>query len=192
MSFLSFATMPDESLMSFIRAGNVRAFETLVNRHHAKFYRMTYRWVLNASDAEDIVQDAFEKLWSGKAKWQPHKKARFTTWFYRILHNQAVDVLRSRSRSHVELIEDIPSDEQSAEISVMEQQVQKRLRELLLELPDAQRIAVMLFYYEELPQKQMASIMGISVKALESLLSRAKATLKERMAGYGPSLYATG
>lgn len=184
--------MPDETLMDFIRAGNVRAFEALVNRHHDRFLRMVYRWVLNSSDAEDVVQDAFEKLWSGKAKWQSHKKAKFTTWFYRILHNQSIDILRSRSRTHVELIDDIPSGEVSAEISLMEQQVQKRLRENLIELPDAQRMAVMLFYYEELPQKQMAQIMGISVKALESLLSRARATLKERMASYGSSLYATG
>ena len=188
----SFAQMPDETLMDFIRGGNVRAFEALVERHHARFYRMVYRWVLNAQDAEDLVQDGFEKLWSGKARWKAHKKAKFTTWFYRILHNQAIDLLRTKQRKQVELSDEIPSDDISAENQIIDQQLQKRLHESLAELPDSQRMAIMMFYYEDLPQKQMAHIMGISVKALESLLSRAKASLKERMAHHGTSLYATG
>ncbi|MCI5049357.1 MAG: sigma-70 family RNA polymerase sigma factor [Rickettsiales bacterium] len=182
--------MPDESLMDFIHAGEVRAFETLVSRHHQRFYRQVYRWVLHAEDAEDVVQEAFMKIWSGKARWKAKKKARFTTWFYRILYNQAVDLLRKRNRSVSELKDDIPDEGPTAEDEQIDKQRQMALRSVLKELPERQRIAVNLFYFEDLSQKQIADMMGISVKALESLLSRARTQLRsqvvtERMERYG-------
>jgi len=181
---VAYADMPDESLMDFIRAGNIRAYEVLVSRHHQRFFSMTYRWVLHAQDAEDIVQDAFMKLWSGKAKWKSGKGARFTTWFYRILYNQAMDSLRERKRAFYELNENVESGDISAETGLIDLQQQRELRRILAELPENQRIAVNLFYFENLPQKQIAQTMGIGLKALESLLSRARTTLKERMVTY--------
>lgn len=174
--------MPDESLMDFVCGGNVRAFETLVSRYHARFYNQVYRWVMNRSDAEEIVQDAFLKLWSGKAKWKSDKKARFTTWFYRILYNQAIDVLRTRKRDMSELSDNITDGADSEETKMIEGQEQKALRRAILELPENQRIAVNLFYFDDLSQKQIATLMGVSLKALESLLSRAKVQLKQRLA----------
>lgn len=179
-----FNDMPDESLMDFIRGGNLTAFDTLVARHHRRFYAMTYRWVMHQQDAEDIVQDAFMKLWSGKARWKSGRKAQFTTWFYRILYNQAMDRLRSRKRALAELADDIPSGEANAEEQEIAHQEQKALREALCMLPESQRIAVNLFYFEQMPQKHIAQTLGISLKAVESLLSRAKTSLRERMVAY--------
>lgn len=184
MGLIAYADMPDENLMDFIRAGNIRAYETLVSRHHSRFSSMVYRWVLHAQDAEDIVQDAFLKLWTGKARWKSSKGARFTTWFYRILYNQAMDVLRTRKRAFYELDDNIESGDASAETHLIDNQQQRELRRILAELPENQRIAVNLFYFENLPQKQIAEMMGLSVKALESQLSRARNTLKERMVSY--------
>ena len=177
--------MPDESLMDFIRGGNVHAFETLVSRHHKRFYYMVYRWVLHSEDAEDIVQDAFLKLWSGKAKWKTGKKARFVTWFYRILYNQSMDKLRVKKRTKQEIVEDLPDLSDDAETVEMQKEQQVILRKVISELPEKQRIAVNLFYFEDLPQKQIAAMMGLSLKALESQLTRARTTLRERMASYG-------
>lgn len=179
-----FSSMPDESLMDFIRGGNVRAFETLVTRHHARFYRMVYRWVLHRQDAEDLVQDAFLKVWSGKARWKSGKNAQFLTWFYRILYHQSVDVLRRRKRSMVELSEDLASNDLSAEEALADRQLQLKLRSVLNQLSDSQRMAVQLFYFEQLPQKHIAKVMGLTVKALESQLHRAKSALKEGMKDY--------
>lgn len=174
--------MPDESLMDFIRGGNVRAFETLVERHHQRFYNQVYRWVMNKSDAEEIVQDAFLKLWSGKARWKSDKKARFTTWFYRILYNQAIDVMRTRKHATAELSAEFADGADSVETQIIEDQEQKALRRAIMELPENQRIAVNLFYFDDLSQKQIAGMMGVSLKALESLLSRAKVQLRQRLA----------
>lgn len=179
-----FAEMPDESLMDFIRGGNMQAFDTIVARHHRRFYQMVYRWVMHKQDAEDIVQDAFLKLWSGKARWKSGRNARFVTWFYRVLYNQSVDVLRTRRRAIAELVDEIPSQDISAEDQEIITRQQKQLRDAICLLPENQRIAVNLFYFEDLSQKQISSMMGISLKALESLLSRAKAGLRERMVDY--------
>lgn len=178
---LSFAEMPDESLMDFINAGNIRAFDTLVSRHHKRFYNQVYRWVLHGQDTEDIVQDAFLKLWSGKARWKAKKKARFTTWFYRILYNQAMDVLRTRKRTTQELRDDIPDPQETVEDEQIHKQQQLAVRRALMELPERQRVAVNLFYFDDLSQKEVATMMGVSVKALESLLSRARTHLRQRM-----------
>jgi len=167
--------------MDFIRGGNVRAFETLVERHHKRFYNQVYRWVMNKSDAEEIVQDAFLKLWSGKARWKSDKKARFTTWFYRILYNQAIDVMRTRKHTTAELSAETADGTDSAEKQLIESQEQKVLHRAIMELPENQRIAVNLFYFDDLSQKQIASLMGVSLKALESLLSRAKVQLRQRL-----------
>lgn len=176
--------MPDESLMDFIRGGNVRAFEALVNRHHRRFYGMVYRWVLHRSDAEDIVQEAFLKLWSGKARWKSGRNATFITWFYRILYHQSIDVMRTRKRTMIELRDDMASAEPTAEDDVVNREMQMKLRSVLNQLTDSQRIAIQLFYFEQLPQKHIAKTLGLTVKALESQLSRAKAALKEGMADY--------
>ncbi len=181
---LRFADMPDENLMDFIHAGHVRAFETLVERHHTRFYNMSYRWLLHAEDAEDLVQDAFLKLWSGKARWKAKKKARFTTWFYRVLYNMAMDKLRSRRYRFTEVSEHLADLSPDAEDLYEKKQHQEALLRLLYELPEKQRIAVSLFYFEAMSQKEIARTMGITVKALESHLVRARHSLRDAMGAY--------
>ena len=116
--------MSDEDLLRFVQGKEVRAFDCLVQRHHRRFYQMVYRWVLSREDAEDIVQTAFLKLWTGKARYKEAKKARFTTWFYRILYNQAMDHLRGTKRQFVD-IEDTAlasDDDQEAALAERDQQ----------------------------------------------------------------------
>jgi RNA polymerase sigma-70 factor (ECF subfamily) len=176
---LQYERMSDEDLMRFIRGQEVRAFDCLVQRHHRRFYNMVYRWVLSKEDAEDVVQAAFLKLWTGKAKWKEEKNARFTTWFYRILYNQAMDCLRGSKRRFVDIEDSGLSEEAAQEEQMVLQEQQQLIRQALRELPERQRVAISMVYFEALPQKQIAGMMGISIKALESLLSRAKASLRE-------------
>ncbi len=174
-------SMPDDNLLDFIGAANEQAFAALVGRYHTRFYHMAYRWLLNAEDAEDVLQQAFLKLWSGQAKWKRGKKAKFSTWFYRILYNQSIDLLRTRKATFVALNEEVlpASDNQEQALAADEQS--KKLQQVLTQLPEKQRIAVQLFYFEELKQKEIATIMGLSVKAVESQLTRAKQGLREQL-----------
>ena len=162
---LHYATMADEDLMRFIQAKDVKAFDTIVARHHGRFYSMVYRWVLNQEDAEDIVQLALLKLWSGKARFKAGKGAKFTTWFYRVLYNQAMDVLRAGRRQFVDVEDVVLKSTDNLEMTAIEKDRQKQIYEALNTLPESQRVAISMVYFEELPQKQIAQMLGISLKA---------------------------
>lgn len=176
-------SLSDEELVLRIRGGDSVAFSALVYRHSRRFYAAAYRIMLSKEDAEDVVQEAFLKLWNGKAVWQEGKGAKFTTWFYRVVVNQARDHLAKRKDGrHTELTEElIQSGDMSAHDSMEKQQESQVVIEALAELPERQRTALTLFYTEELSQKETAEIMGITPKAVESLIGRAKLAMRDRL-----------
>lgn len=181
----AFDSLSDEDLMLHIGEGNANAFSVLVRRHTTRFYASAFRVVLNKEDAEDVVQDAFAKLWNGKAIWQADRGAKFTTWFYRIVTNQAMDAIAKKSRQRTAVLdESVPSGESNAEDNAWAHEQGNAVNAALGELPERQRTAVMLFYNEELSQKEAADVMGITPKAVESLIGRAKEALRERMRIY--------
>lgn len=172
----------DEQLAEWSAMGRIDAFDQLVTRHHARFYRLAYRILFSKEDAEELVQDAFLKLWSGKARFKDAYKTRFTTWFTRIVVNQARDVLRKRQkRKHAALEDTVLSVDAVQSLNLERQEEDETVAHAVKQLPDRQRMAVALFYYSDLPQKQAAEMMNVSSKAFESLLSRAKNTLRQSM-----------
>lgn len=181
----AYESLNDEELMLMIGEGDANAFSTLVRRHTSRFYAAAFRVVLNKEDSEDVVQDAFTKLWNGKATWKTDRGAKFTTWFYRIVTNQAMDAVGKRNRQRGAMLdENLPSKAPNAEDMAQTKEEGNAVNDALVELPERQRTAVMLFYNEELSQKEAAEIMGITPKAVESLIGRAKEALRERMRVY--------
>ena len=172
----------DEQLAEGAAIGRIEAFELLVTRHHAHFYRLAYRILFHAEDAEELVQEAFLKLWTGKARFKDAYKTQFKSWFTRIVINQARDELRKRARQKKKDLADVTLSVEAVQSLELEQQETKgQVGAALKRLPDRQRMAIVLFYYSELPQKQAADVMGVSQKAFESLLSRAKGTLRQEL-----------
>lgn len=157
-----------------------QAFSILVERHSQKFYASAYRVLLNKQEAEDIVQESFLKLWDNPKIWKAGKGAKFTTWFYRIIMNLCLDHLRKGGKSSFvedwDLFED---DSSSQEENLGDKQQRKLMGEAMETLPEKQRIALTLCFYDGLSNKQAAEIMDVKVKALESLLIRAKTGLKD-------------
>lgn len=175
----------DIQLIEQVGKGDKNAFAHLVHRHTQRFYAAAFRVVLNKDDAEDVVQDAFLKLWDGRAKWKSGKGAKFTTWFYRIVYHQALDhIAKKRSGKMQQMPEYLQSDDPAADAVLWQGQRGDAVGEALAELPERQRTAMILFYAEDLSQKDVAEVMGITPKAVESLTGRAKQTLKERMKAY--------
>lgn len=169
--------------MSCVQQGNHQCFTILVERHTKMFYSASYRICQNRDMAEDVVQDSFVKLWHKPTLWHSNKKAKFTTWFYRIVVNQSIDAMRKNKKTrhineydHVIATTQVQQQDQQSAMEDMEQQ--QWLENAIQSLPERQKIALNLCIYEDISQKEAAHIMSISVKALESLLSRAKATLK--------------
>ena len=175
------AQKDDEELLALVQDGSRPAFAELVTRHTDRFYRLAYRYVQSRETAEDLVQDAFLKLWEDPAKWQSHRGTKFTTWFYRIVVNLCLD-WQKRKRP-MPLNEDIPlADERDPpDAELIRSQEQKLLEREIAALPERQRTALNLCFDEGLTNQEAADVMGIGLKALQSLIMRAKTTLKDRM-----------
>jgi len=172
----------DESLMERVQEGDHQAFSALVRRHTQRFYHVAYRMCGQCDEAEDIVQDAFLKLWHKPRSWDAARGAKFTTWFYRVVTNLALDYTRKKKPQAASDMLERFADESPGQLKTMQaQEEQIILEQAIQNLPDRQKTALNLCFYEELSNKEAAGIMGVGVKALESLLMRAKAGLRDEL-----------
>jgi len=170
--------LDDESLICQIQEGSHEAFAILVDRHSNRFYRIAYRFVSSKDDAEDIVQEAFLKIWKRPNLWDPGKGTKFTTWFYRVVINLCLD--HRKKKKMINLPEDIEFADENPGADVLYDVHQKQavIERFIQELPERQQMAVNLCFYEGLSNNEAAQIIGVKVKALQSLVMRAKTTLK--------------
>ncbi len=172
----------DKSLMLSIQKGDHQAFSVLVRRHTQKFFNLAFRSLHNEADAQDIVQACFLKLWQKPDMWSPDKNAQFTTWFYRVVLNACEDLRRKnkvRAYQDIDEMVEIYGEDASQESEMIFDEDKIMLEKAISDLPDRQKDALNLVVYQEVKQKEAAQIMGVGVKALESLLSRAKKTLRD-------------
>jgi RNA polymerase sigma-70 factor (ECF subfamily) len=176
----------DSELLALVQAGDHHAFAVLVRRHTLRFYRLAFRFMQERAAAEDIVQDAFLKIWEQPWRWQPRHNIRFTTWFYRIVVNLCLDARKKKKALPLD-------DEFAASVAdggsghseiLSQQQLQDILEAEIATLPARQRTALNMCFGAELSNQEAADAMGLQLKALQSLLMRAKATLKKRMRKY--------
>lgn len=171
----------DESLMRLIRQESHQAFAILVRRHTDRFFAAAYRLTGNAGEAEDLVQDAFLKIWQKPDIWKDDKGAKFTTWFYRILVNQNIDRMRRNKNVAQDnsVIPFVADGRLSPEAETAMNEEQRNIEMAIASLPERQRTALTLCFHEGLSNAEAANVMGVKIKALESLLIRAKTGLKD-------------
>ena len=171
----------DRELLALIQDGSHRAFAELVERHTERFYRLAYRYVQNKESAEDIVQDAFLRLWENTASWRPDRSSKFTTWFYRIVVNLCLDWQKKKRPLPLNEAMPLEDERETTDEMMIRIQEQKLLEKEIAALPERQRTALNLCFDEGLTNQQAAEVMGVNLKALQSLIMRAKTTLKQRM-----------
>lgn len=172
----------DESLVARLQRRDHRAFATLVRRHTNRFYVCAWRMCSYETLAEDVVQDAFLKLWSKPEAFDPGRGVKFTTWFTRVVMNLAIDALRKK-RPEVpgDAFDKMADSARNAEEALMDKQRHDALEAAIQLLPIRQKAALNLCFYEGFSNKEAAEVLGVKVKALESLLMRAKKALKETL-----------
>lgn len=177
----SFNYEDDAGLLARIQEGEHAAFSMLVRKHTGRFYRVAYRFLRSRPDAEDVVQDAFIKLWERPETWDTAQNAAFTTWFHRVVVNRCLD--HQKKKRPLQLIDEtqVQDDRESSEAALMERQQQVEVERQIAALPDRQRAALILCFYEGLSNQEAADVMGVKLKALQSLLMRAKTALKEQL-----------
>jgi RNA polymerase sigma-70 factor, ECF subfamily len=175
--------LPDEVLVQQLKLGHEEALSVLVTRHQRRFYSLAYRYLSRKQDAEDIVQDAFLRLWKHPEVWQDDRSTRFTTWFYRIIVNLCLDELRRKKPMQIpEGWDTADTSESQDTVLVLETRRQQALLEkAIAQLPERQRTALNLCFYEDISNQEAADIMGVPIKTLQSLLMRAKQNLKENL-----------
>jgi RNA polymerase sigma-70 factor (ECF subfamily) len=177
--------LADEELVGYIGKGDQAAYQELVGRYLDRSLALAQRILGNRSDAEDVVQDAFLRLWTHAAQWRT-EGARFGTWFYRVVVNRCLDYTRRITPGPLDAVEGLVDSAPDSTVHVYHRQIARQVAVAMAELPDRQRAALALCYYDELSQADAAEVLGVSVGAVESLLVRGRRRLRELLQAIAP------
>lgn len=171
----------DEALMLATGRGDRAAFSVLVRRHLGRASAIAGRMLGNAAEAEEVVQEAFLRVWQKAPAWRPDGGARFATWLARVLANLCIDRRRRARSVPLEDAPEMPDPAPGAEESLVAAERRRHVEAALARLPDRQRAAVILSYYEGLSNAEVAGALDVSVGAVESLLVRARRGLAQML-----------
>ena len=185
----------DEEWMLRLKAGapSVReeAFDVLVAKYRTPVIHFLYRLVHRREPAEDLAQEVFLRVYRARKSYQP--KAKFSTWLFRIATNVALNALRDGRMRHereqsidaeagvLPLAERLPDGMATAEQALVERERAAEIRRAVEELPEKQRLAVLLHKYQEMDYAEIAEVLDCSESAVKSLLFRAYETLRVRL-----------
>ncbi|MFD1745421.1 RNA polymerase sigma factor [Rhizobium helianthi] len=174
---------PDAELVQRVARGDPQAMRLMVSAKLPRLLALAQRMLGDRSEAEDVAQDVFLRIWKHAGTWK-QGSAKFDTWAHRVALNLCYDRLRKRR--------DIPTDDVPEQIDpgplpdaglLSDDQQGPRVERALQELPPRQREAIILVYYQDMSNREAAEVMNISVDALESLLSRGRRALRKILLG---------
>lgn len=181
----------DVRLMRLVAQGDTRAFEEVIERHQALVAGTAARMLGSNSDVEDIAQQVFIRVWKSARRYVP--RAKFTTWLLKITRNLVFNELRrAKRRAQVALqsepgAEEIPLKDETnrtPDSSLLHDELQRAIEEAIMQLPESQRMALVLRRYEQLSYEQIAEVLDLSVPAVKSVLFRARTELRSRLSKY--------
>jgi RNA polymerase sigma-70 factor (ECF subfamily) len=170
----------DDDLVVRAGRGDPAAIRSLVTLKLPRVLSLARRMLGDALEAEDVAQETFLKAWKFAPRWRPGQ-ARFDTWLHRVALSLCYDRLRRRIRTTHDF-PDRADPGPGPDRDLQARQVGRRVDAALQALAPRQREAIVLCHYEELSNIDAAAVMGVSVEALESLLSRARRALRTSLA----------
>jgi RNA polymerase sigma-70 factor (ECF subfamily) len=186
-------TRSDVQLMLDVKAGDDASFDLLLQKYRTPLVNFLYRMVRDTATAEDLAQEVFLRVYRARKQYSP--SAKFTTWLFRIATNLALNSVRDNRHRQKDVSIDAASspDEDAApmqlrapEMRIDEHMIERDradyIRKVISELPEKQRVAVLLHKYEEMDYAEIARILECSESALKSLLFRAYETLRVQLA----------
>ena len=174
---MNFLEDPDARLMAEVAAGNLDAFENLVMRHQKSAWSFAYRFLGNAHDAEDVVQEAFLRILRAAPRYRP--AAKFRTYVFSVVANLCKDCLSKKRPVALEGAACLRDPEPDPDGVLQARDRTAAVRSALAALPAKQRLALLLRHYEGLSYDEIAGALRTSAKAVDSLLQRARRTLQE-------------
>lgn len=187
---------PDIRLMLRVRADEPGAFEEMVETYQNRLVGVMHHLVGNAAEAEDLAQEVFLRVYRARKKYRPRSK--FSTWLFTIANHIAFNALRTRQRKPVVPLsvhesgslgprpqEQLVRDKSVAPSGQVRQQELVQIIQLALaKLNERQRMAVVLNKFEDMNYNEIAEVMGLTVQAVKSLLSRARTNLRLELQNY--------
>ncbi len=174
----------DEKLIQALAKGDEEALRALVDRHTASIYKFSLRYTGNEAIAQDICQEVFLRLYRNAGKYNPGMP--FKTWLFTIVRNTSINFARSYTYRKASSLEELPQEIEKnslldrapdPEARYLSRESSQNLLEAVQSLPEKQRTAVILRYYESMSIKEVAAIMKSTVSSVESLIFRAKSNL---------------
>lgn len=172
--------LTDETLMGRVGAGDHDAFRALIDRHLARANALAFRILGRRAEAEEVAQEAFLRVWTTAPRWNV-EGALFRTWFSRVLTNLCIDRKRRPGMDPMEAAGDPVDPAPAADATIEAREQGAQVAAAIAELPERQRVALALCYWQEMSNIEAAEVMQISVGAVESLLVRARRSLKEKL-----------
>jgi len=189
---VSYEAMVDADVMLRVKDGDDAAFEYLVTKFRRPMLSFMFRMAHNSAVAEELVQEIFLRVYRSRATY--NAEAKFSTWLYRIATNLAVNHARDTKYERPELsvsLDEPDSDSgqkldladgaATAEQALLRRERLAAIRQHVQNLPERQRLAVLMHKYQGMDYRQIADVLKLSESATKSLLFRAYETLREKL-----------
>jgi RNA polymerase sigma-70 factor (ECF subfamily) len=186
---------PDAALMLRVRQGDTGAFSRLVEKYKQPVMNLAYRTVRDPTEAEDLAQNVFVQVYKSAHRYK--SSAKFSTWLFTIARNLCLNEIRRRSRHPAESLdaphpgqEDQPLHQVedrktfSPPESLLQAELEEKVEQAVADLPENQRMAILLCRQEDLSYEEIARVLGCSLSATKSLIHRGRETLKQRLKAY--------
>lgn len=187
------AAAQDLAWMERVKRGDTEAFQLLVETHQYRVVGTIAKMLGDEMDAEDLAQQVFIRVWKSAPRYEP--TAKFTTWLFKITRNLVFNELRRRRRHGTQSLDAVDEDDrlplQAADTSskapdtaMLDAEMQTAIQAAIDELPEMQRMAIVLRRYDEFSYEEIAEILSLSVPAVKSVLFRARTELREKLRQY--------
>lgn len=179
----------DEDIIAYVLKGKGELFSILVERYQTKVYSTAYNYTHDREEAMDLTQEVFIKVYNNLHSYK--SKALFSTWLYRITVNRCIDWTRKKRLQTVSALQDgedetgiydtIVDSSWDPEETVVRQEDAESIRAIVEELPEIYKTAIILYYFEDFSPKEIAEIIEVPRRTVETRLFRAKNMLKLRL-----------
>jgi RNA polymerase sigma-70 factor (ECF subfamily) len=186
---------PDAALMLRVQQGDQEAFAVLVDKYKQPVMNLVYRMLRDLTEAEDLAQNVFVQVYKSAPRYRVSSK--FSTWLFTIARNLSLNEIRRRSRHPAESMDQPHSEQEdqprhqfedktvgSPPEQVLQGELEQKIDQALSELPENQRLAILLCRQDELSYEQISEVLGCSLSATKSLIHRGREALKMKLKPY--------
>jgi len=182
------AVLTDNELVSLIQAGDTELFAVIIERYQGKLFAYLYRLIGGREEADDLLQDVFIKAFKHLRSYDVSRK--FSSWIYRIAHNEAINHIKRKSLKRFISWEDITStkdqlasnkSEDGADVMWLRKEMIAEVDRAIKKLPDKYRQVLSLRYYSDKSYEEISDVLQKSVNTVGTLLNRAKKKMAQEV-----------